>query len=260
MTCLPGHVRRGFVLWVAWIVLCSTPLLVSASNDTLPIDPAIRMGTLPNGVTYWVRSHATPPGKISLWMHVATGSLNEADGQEGIAHYLEHMAFNGTQHFPPGALVTFFQSIGLRFGQHQNAFTSFTQTTYTLTLPNIQAETLDKGLLYFTDIASGMLLSAEEIDKERRVILEEKRARKGVQQRLMEKLFPELLPGTRVARRQPIGLEETISQVQRNDFLAYYSKWYHPTKVTVLAVGDVPAETLTTRTASSPTLRHEPLS
>ena len=246
MTRLPRQVKIGFTLWLLWVALCTTPLCVIASNDTLLIDPAIRMGTLPNGLTYWVRSHATPPGKITLWMHVATGSLNEADGQEGVAHYLEHMAFNGTQHFPPGALVTFFESLGLRFGQHQNAFTSFTQTTYTLTLPNTQTDTLDKGLTYFADIASGMLLTAEEIDKERRVILEEQRARKGVQQRLLEKLLPELLPGSRVARRQPIGLEETIARAQRSDFLDYYSKWYHPAKVTVLAVGDIPTDTLVT--------------
>lgn len=249
MTRLSRQVKIGFMFWLLWVALCTMPPGVIASNDPLPMDPAIRTGTLPNGVTYWVRSHATPPGKIALWMHVATGSLNEADGQEGIAHYLEHMAFNGTQHFPPGALVTFFESLGLRFGQHQNAFTSFTQTTYTLTLPNTQSDTLDKGLTYFADVASGMLLTTEEIDKERRVILEEQRARKGVQQRLLEKLLPELLPGTRVSRRQPIGLEDTVSRVQRSDFLNYYHTWYHPAKVTVLAVGDVPTDTLVTAIA-----------
>ena len=108
----------------------------------LPVDPAIRRGTLDNGMAYWVRSHATPPGKVSFWLQVATGSLNEKDGQEGMAHFLEHMAFNGSENFPPGELLPYFESIGLRFGQHQNAFTGLDQTTYILTLPDTEAETI----------------------------------------------------------------------------------------------------------------------
>jgi zinc protease len=222
----------------------SQPAIALELHTPLPTDPAIHMGRLDNGVAYWVRSHATPPGKIAFWMHVATGSINEDDGQEGIAHYLEHLAFNGTQHFPPNELVKFFESIGLRFGQHQNAFTSFNQTTYLLTLPNTEADTLDKGLLCLADFAFRMLLTDQEIDKERQVILEEKRSRKGAGQRLTEKLLPALLPGSRVARRLPIGLEETIARVQRQDFLAYYTTWYHPARVTILAVGDAPVDTI----------------
>ena len=210
----------------------------------LPVDPAIHMGVLDNGMAYWIRPHATPPGKISFWLHVGSGSVNEADGQEGIAHFLEHMAFNGSRHFPPGHLVQYFESIGLRFGQHQNAFTGFDQTTYTLTLPNTEPDTIDKGLLFLSDVASGMSLAPEEIDKERNVILEEKRAYKGAQQRLMEQILPALLPGSRVGRRLPIGLEHTLAKLQRDDFKAYYDKWYHPGKMTVLAVGDAPVETI----------------
>ena len=244
---------RARLMLCLCLAVCLLPQLLHAAVDVdapLPVDPAVHMGTLDNGVTYWIRSHATPPGKISFWMHVATGSLNEQDGQEGLAHYLEHMAFNGTQHFPAGELVKYFESIGLRFGQHQNAFTSFDQTTYTLTLPNTQAETIDKGLLFLSDVAFGMLLSPKEIDKERNVILEEKRARKGVRQRLTEQLLPALLPGSRLARRLPIGLESTITRVQRDDFLAYYATWYHPTKITILAVGDAPVETIKAAIAS----------
>ncbi|MGQ4807162.1 hypothetical protein NKDENANG_00506 [Candidatus Entotheonellaceae bacterium PAL068K] len=230
---------------LVWLLLPSvlpgTPVDLDAPLAT---DPAVHVGRLENGVTYWVRSHATPPGKVAFWLHVSTGSINEEDGQEGMAHYLEHMAFNGTQHFPPGELVKYFESIGLRFGQHQNAFTSFQQTTYTLTLPNTRAETIDTGVLCLADFAFGMLLTEAEIDKERRIILEEKRAGKGVGQRLVEKLLPELLPGSRVARRLPIGLEKTIERLRRPDFLAYYTTWYHPSRTTVLAVGDVPVETM----------------
>lgn len=240
-------VVRRLILTLCVLLLCLSWSHVTAAEETdavLPADPAVRIGTLENGVTYWVRSHATPPGKITLWMRVGTGSLNEADGQEGLAHYLEHMAFKGTEHFPPGELIAFFESLGLRFGQHQNAFTGFDQTTYTLSLPNTHPETLDKGLLYFADIAFRMRLAADDVDKERSVILEEKRARKGVQQRLTEKLLPELLPGSRLARRLPIGLEETIAHLQRGDFVAYYTTWYHPAKVTILVVGDVPVDAI----------------
>ena len=237
--------HRLLALFVLLVCLASSCIVVAEEADApLPIDPAIRIGTLANGVTYWVRPHATPPGKITLWMRVGTGSLNEEDGQEGLAHYLEHMAFKGTEHFPAGELISYFESIGLRFGQHQNAFTGFDQTTYTLSLPDTRPETLDKGLLYLVDIASRMRLAAEDVDKERGVILEEKRARKGVQQRLTDKLFPELLPGSRAARRLPIGLEETIARLQRDDFVAYYTTWYRPEKVTILAVGDAPTEAI----------------
>jgi zinc protease len=242
---VPSLRHRLLALFVLLVCLASSYIVAAEEADApLPTDPAIRIGTLANGVTYWVRPHATPPGKITLWMRVGTGSLNEEDGQEGLAHYLEHMAFKGTEHFPAGELISYFESIGLRFGQHQNAFTSFDQTTYTLSLPDTRPETLDKGLLYLADIASRMRLAAEDVDKERSVILEEKRARKGVQQRLTDKLLPELLPGSRAARRLPDGLEETIARLQRDDFVAYYTTWYRPDKVTILAVGDAPAEAM----------------
>jgi zinc protease len=245
---MPMRGYRLCLLLLVALLSVSVPVaraVAATVPDTpLPVDPAVHMHTLDNGVTYWIRSHATPPGKITFWLYIDTGSVNEDDGQEGIAHYLEHLAFNGSQHFPPGELVKYFESIGLRFGQHQNAFTSFDQTTYTLTLPNTEPDTLDKGLLYLSDVAHRMLLTPEEINQERNVILEEKRARKGVQQRLMDQLLPALLPGSRVAKRLPIGLESSIHRVQRDDFLAYYRKWYHPANVTVLAVGDTPVETI----------------
>jgi zinc protease len=242
---VPSLRHRLLALFVLLVCLASSCLVgAEEANAPLPTDPAIRIGTLANGVTYWVRPHATPPGKLTLWMRVGTGSLNEEDGQEGLAHYLEHMAFKGTEHFPAGKLISYFESIGLRFGQHQNAFTGFDQTTYTLSLPDTRPETLEKGLLYLADIASRMRLAAEDVDKERSIILEETRARKGVQQRLTDKLFPELLPGSRAARRLPIGLEETIARLQHDDFVAYYTTWYRPEKVTILAVGDAPAEAI----------------
>lgn len=241
--------RTCTLVLFAGVILLGLLLSVGTTAEldldaSLPVDPAVQRGTLDNGMAYWVRSHATPPGKVAFWLQVSTGSLNERDGQEGMAHFLEHMAFNGSENFPPGQLLPYFESIGLRFGQHQNAFTSLDQTTYILTLPDTKEETIDKGLLYLSDVAFRMLLLPEEIDKERGVILEEKRARKGTQQRLMEQFLPAVLPGSRVARRLPIGLDETLNAIQREDMLDYYWTWYHPGKATLLAVGDLPADTM----------------
>ncbi|MGH7162513.1 MAG: insulinase family protein, partial [Planctomycetota bacterium] len=203
-------------------------------------DPAIaRMGELPNGMRYWIRPHDRPPGKAGLYFHVGTGSLNEEEDQRGLAHFLEHLAFNGSEHFPPGSVVPFFEGLGLRFGQHQNAFTSFDQTTYILSLPDAKKETLEKALLFFSDVAFRLSLSPEEIEKERAVILEEARARKGAEQRMREKLLPAFAPGSLLARRIPIGTEEVVSNAKRDTFLAYYRKWYRPDRCALLVCGEI---------------------
>ena len=219
------------------LLLCITGFTQDLKQQ-LPVDPNIQIGKLENGLEYWIRAHKTPPGKISMWLHVDSGSLNEEENQRGLAHFLEHMAFNGTENYPPGTLVKYFESIGLRFGQHQNAFTSFDQTTYTLSLPDTKAETIRKGLLTLADFAFRVTLPPQEIEQERPVILAEARARKGVGQRLMEKALPILLPGSRLAQRLPIGTEEVIQKADRSAFLDYYKKWYRPDSSTLLVVGD----------------------
>ncbi|HYF48315.1 MAG TPA: pitrilysin family protein [Planctomycetota bacterium] len=220
--------------------LCSTLRAAELDlNTPLPVDPAIKMGTLPNGLRYWIRKHATPPGKVGAYLHVSSGSINEEDNQRGLAHFLEHMAFNGSENFAPGTLVKYFESIGLRFGQHQNAFTSFDQTTYILSLPDTKEETVDKGLLCLADFAFRMLITKEEVDKERGVILEESRARKGAQQRLLDKLLPIMAPGSRLAERLPIGKEEVIAATDREPLVAYYKKWYRPDNSVLIVVGDM---------------------
>ncbi|MFH0940193.1 MAG: insulinase family protein, partial [Planctomycetota bacterium] len=205
----------------------------------LPVDPNIKMGALPNGMNYWIRAHKTPPGKINAWLHVNSGSLNEDDNQRGLAHFLEHMAFNGSENFPPGTLVKYFESIGLRFGHDQNAFTGFDQTTYILSLPDIKPETLNKGLQYLADVAFRISLPPNEIEKERGVVLEEFRARKSAQQRVIDKLLPILAPGSRLAERMPIGKEEIIKSADRKLVADYYTKWYRPDNTTLLIVGDL---------------------
>ncbi len=216
----------------------------ATAEKLLPVDPKVKMGTLPNDLNFWLRSHQTPPGKVGIWLHVSSGSINEENDQRGLAHFLEHMAFNGSANFPPGTLVKFFESLGLRFGQHQNAFTSFNQTTYTLALPDTKAETLDQGFLCLADYAFRLSLLPKEIDKERGVILEEMRARAGSRRRLFKKILPLMFPGSRVAERMTIGKEEVIKNAPPERVRSYYRKWYHPGNATLLVVGDVDAKTL----------------
>lgn len=237
--------RRSYLYYIGMkrLLLISLLLVCTAFAQTdlqqqLPVDPNVYFGKLSNGFQYWLRRHQTPPGKISLWLHVDSGSLNEEENQRGIAHFLEHMAFNGTENYPPGTLVKYFESIGMRFGQHQNAFTSFDQTTYTMSLPDTKEETIQKGLLTLADFAFRITLPPAEIEQERPVILAEARARKGVGQRLLEKALPVLLPGSRLANRLPIGTEEVITKSDRSVFLDYYKKWYRPDNTTLLVVGD----------------------
>jgi zinc protease len=206
----------------------------------LPVDPGIdRMGKLPNGLRYWIRSHQTPPGKVSLILHIHSGSLNESDDQRGVAHFLEHMAFNGSENFAPGEMVKSFEALGMRFGQHQNAFTSFDQTTYMMRLPDTKKETLQRVLLYFGDVAYRLSLLPVELDRERGVILEEARSRKSVGQRIRDKVIPLVVPDSRVAERMPIGIEAVITGAPRERFVSYYKDWYRPGNATMLVCGDI---------------------
>jgi zinc protease len=210
----------------------------TAAGQALPTDPKLVTGELPNGMKYIVRQHGNPPGRAAMWIHVSTGSLNEKDAERGISHYLEHMAFNGSENFPPGSVINFFQSMGLTFGQHQNAFTSFDQTTYQLAFPDNKPETMDKGMKFFADVAGRLSLLQNEVDEERQVILEEKRSRSGVDQRMQDYVLERIAPGSILGQRLPIGVEDTLMKLNREDFVNYYSKWYVPSNMTVMVVAD----------------------
>jgi len=201
-----------FVLAVALLAVAACRAGAPGGHEPLAVDPALVIGRLDNGLEYVVRRHPNPPGRMVVWLHVHSGSLNETEETRGIAHYLEHMAFNGSKNFPPGSLIPFFQSLGMSFGRDQNAFTSFDQTTYTLALPDTQPATLDKGLLYLADVATGLSFVPAEIDSERRVVLEEKRARAGARQRIQDYVLERLAPGSTIGRRLPIGTEDGIQQ------------------------------------------------
>lgn len=225
------------------LILCAG-LAASTTAQPLEMRDDVITGTLDNGLSYIIKEHANPPERAALYLHISTGSLNETDDIQGLSHFLEHMAFNGSENFAPGELIPFFESIGLTFGRHQNAFTSFDQTTYILELPDAEESTLEKAMLFFSDVAFGLSLLPEEIDEERGVILEEKRTRLGPQQRVQEQFFKELAPGSTFGERLPIGIEETLLSMDQDDFRQYVDTWYVPSNMTLIVVADADPEVI----------------
>jgi zinc protease len=213
-------------------------LVGTAAGQGLPEDPALVKGELENGLRYIVRKHANPPGKAIVWMHVSSGSLNETAKQRGLAHYLEHLAFNGSENFPPGQVVPFFQSLGMTFGRDQNAFTNMTQTVYQLTLPRADEEILGKGMMFFSDIVSKLSLLPKEVEAEKQIILEERRRGLSGRQRAGEVVMKRTTPGSIYGERNTIGTEETIRGATQEDFKDYYGKWYTASNATVMVVAD----------------------
>lgn len=210
-----------------------------ALDQTIPIDPAVRTGRLDNGLSYFIRRNGRPAQRVSMRLAVDAGSLQEEDNQRGLAHFLEHMAFNGTENFKPGELIGFLESIGARFGPHVNASTSFDETIYMLDVPTDRDGFVERGLLALRDFAAGILLLEEEVDKERGVVLEEWRGRLGASMRLTEQQLPVLLQGSRYAIRLPIGTPEIIKGAPRERLQAFYDTWYRPDRMAVVVVGDI---------------------
>src|SRR5436190_10776203 len=220
---------RAFLVPLMTVLLLLTSLAPARAasppappqDEKVPIDPALVVGTLPNGLNYIIRQHKNPEGRVSIWLHVHTGSFNETESTRGLAHYLEHMAFNGTANFPPGSVIPFFQSLGLSFGRDQNAFTGFDQTTYQLALPSGSRDVVEKGMLFMSDVAMRLSLTQPLIDAERPVIVEEKRTRASARQRVEEQVYAQLAPESTFGRRLPIGIEPTIKSITQADFRDY---------------------------------------
>jgi zinc protease len=215
-----------------------------ALQDTIPFDPAVKSGTLPNGLKYYVRKNDRPANRVSLRLAVKAGSLDEADDQQGLAHMLEHMAFNGSAHFKPGDLVSYFESTGARLGPHVNAYTSFEETVYMLDLPSDKPEIVEKGFTAFADFAGGMTLDPKEIDKERGVVIEEWRGGLGAQSRIRDKEIPVLFYHSRFADRLPIGKPDILRTFPPARLRAFYDTYYRPERMAVVAVGDLDAQKL----------------
>lgn len=227
------------------LIVASLVLALPASQllaKPLPSDSRVLKGKMENGVKWMYRQHDNPPGKMALMIHIDTGSLNEKDSQRGLAHFLEHMCFNGTENFAPGELIPYFESIGMEFGADLNAFTSFDQTAYMLFTPDTEEAQIDKALMVLSDYAFRATLPIEEINKERGVVLEEARRGKSAFQRIRDKLWPELFENTRFAVRLPIGDEDVIANASREEFVDYYQTWYRPENTTVVLVGDAEAD------------------
>ncbi len=218
------------------------PATTAALTEALPLEPTIRSGRLPNGLRYFVRQNPRPAKRVSLRLAVDVGSVQEADDQRGLAHFLEHMAFNGSAHFKPGELVAFLESIGARFGPHVNASTSFDETIYMLDVPTDRDGYVDKALLALRDFAGGASLTSEEIDKERGVVLEEWRGRLGAGSRITDQQLPILFFGSRYAERLPIGLPETLKSFPAERVRDFYRTWYRADRMAVVVSGDVPVD------------------
>jgi zinc protease len=209
-----------------------------AASDIAP-DPATVFGTLGNGLRYIIHPNSEPPGRVSLRLHIAAGSLMEAEDQRGLAHFLEHMVFNGTKNHSAADLVPRMQRLGIAFGAHVNAYTSFDETVYMLDLPDLSEDTLKLAFTVMRDFGDGALLAAGEIDKERGVVLSEKISRDSVNYRIMEQQFAELLPESLVSKRFPIGDEQVIKTASRERFVDFYTKYYTPERMTFIVAGDV---------------------
>lgn len=216
----------------------SKALQFPQEQSDLKPDPAAHYGKLPNGLRYVVMPNHEPKGRASLRLLVLAGSLHESDDQRGLAHFLEHMAFNGSTHYPPGTLVEFFQRMGMSFGGDTNANTGFERTVYLLELPQADEATLTEGLRVFSDYAGGLLLSKEEIDRERGVIMSEKRASDSVGFRTFVAQFQAMLGNSLLSKRIPIGVPEVITQAERDRFVDFWNTWYRPEKMAVVIAGD----------------------
>lgn len=244
-------VRFGSML----LVLMAVPVLlmgqekdIDASSlglgSELPVNPKVTVGTLDNGMKYYIMQNTKPENRAAMRLVVNAGSVLETDAQQGLAHFCEHMAFNGSENFEKNELVEFLESIGMRFGADLNAYTSFDETVYMLELPMDDEDVVDKGMQVLIDWASNLSFDHEEIDKERGVILEEWRSRKGASSRMRDKQFPILLKDSKYANRLPIGKPEIIENFEYETIKQFYRDWYRPDLMAIVAVGDFDVSTM----------------
>ncbi len=209
------------------------------ADKKLPVDENVKVGRLPNGLTYYIRKNAIPAKKVQLRLVVNAGSVLENEDQQGLAHFMEHMNFNGLKHFPKNEMVSYLQSIGVAFGADLNAYTSFDETVYFLPIPVDDPAKLEKGFTILEDWAFNALLDPAEIDKERGVVLEESRLSKGAEDRMGKKYFPVLFNGSDYAKRLPIGKDSILQSFTYDKLISFYKTWYRPDLMSVIVVGDI---------------------
>src|SRR5205807_5326544 len=209
-----------------------------ALTAPMPVDPEITIGKFANGMRYYIRRNKKPEKRAELRLVVKAGSILEDDDQQGLAHLVEHMAFDGTKHFPEKDMLSFVESLGMRWGPDLNAYTSFDETVYMLTVPTDKPEMMDRALLILEDWAHKVSFDPTEVEKERGVVMEEWRLGRGAGMRMQNKVFTVLLNGSRYADRLPIGKPEIIQGGKQERLKQFYADWYRPDLMAVVAVGD----------------------
>lgn len=226
-------------------VLLSLGMIFMASNafaQNIPMDASVKTGTLPNGMKYYIKKNTLPEKKVDFRLAINAGSILEDDNQRGLAHFMEHMNFNGTKNFPDNKLVDFLQSIGVKFGQHLNAYTGFDETVYMLPVPLDKPGNLDAGLKVMEDWAFNATLTDEQINKERGVVLEEMRNGLGADKRMRDKYFPKMLYKSHYADRLPIGNKEVLQNFKPDVIRQFHKDWYRPDLMAIVVVGDINVE------------------
>lgn len=216
-------------------------------NDALPIDPKVSVGKLENGMTYYVRANSTPQNRADMFLAVRIGSIDEDDDQLGLAHFCEHMAFNGTKNFPKNELTSYLESLGMEFGPEINAYTSFDETVYMIKVPLDSTEFVDKGLQVLFDWASQTSYLDDDIESERGVIREEWRGGRGAEERMLQKWLPVFLANSKYAERLPIGKIEIIDSFKTDVIRRFYNDWYRPDLQAVIVVGDFDQEKMVSK-------------
>jgi zinc protease len=208
-------------------------------NEKLPIDPNVKVGKLENGLTYYVRKNQKPEKKVELRLVINAGSILEDDDQQGLAHFTEHMAFNGSANFEKNDIVSFLQSIGVEFGADLNAYTGFDETVYILPIPTEKKENVEKAFQILDDWASAVAFDPAEIEKERGVVLEEERSGRGAEERMFRVTYPKMFEGSKYAERLPIGEVEVLKSFKPDAIRRFYKDWYRPDLMAVIVVGDI---------------------
>ncbi len=233
-------------LWVVAVILCCSAQQMQAQQmPPIPVDPNVRIGKLENGLTYYIRKNALPANRADFYIAQKVGSIQEEENQRGLAHFLEHMCFNGTTHFPGDALKQYLERIGVKFGENLNAYTSVDETVYNISnVPVTTAGAIDSCLLILHDWSNDLTLDPKEIDKERGVINEEWRTRMSADYRMMEKMLPQAYAGTKYANCFPIGTMDVVMNFKYQTLRDYYEKWYRPDLQGVVVVGDIDVDAI----------------
>jgi zinc protease len=234
-----GRVRFTLVALASFLLFPLISYSQGELGQLIPVDKKIKVGKLSNGLTYYIRKNSKPEDRVELRLAVNAGSVLEDDNQQGLAHFIEHMAFNGTKNFAKNDLIKYLQSVGVKFGPEINAYTSFDETVYELTLPTDSIHILEKGFQIMEDWAHNLSLDDAEIDKERGVIVEEWRLGRGPEQRMRDKYLPLIFKGSKFAERNPIGKKEIIEGAPHDLIRKFYKDWYRPELMALVVVGDI---------------------